>query len=126
MTEELLVKTLLDSRPRLAAGAIAVGRDAHRRLARARSEAHRCRWHRPLVSLTGLKPSATYHARFTTGVRETRTVFARERDTLQATGVAAKADAISFTTPASATPPRTFHVAPEGDDPRAGLARDSA
>ncbi len=78
------------------------------------------------VSLTGLKAGATYHARFTTAVRETRTVFATDRDTLQATGDAAQSETITFTTPASATPPRTFHVAPDGDDTRAGLARDSA
>jgi hypothetical protein len=78
------------------------------------------------ISLTGLKPGATYHARFTTGVRETRTVFATDRDTLQSSGDAAQAEAITFTTPASAAVPRTFHVAPDGDDTRAGLARESA
>ena len=78
------------------------------------------------VSLTGLKPGGTFHARFTTGVRETRTVFATDRDTLQATGDAAHSETITFTTPASATAPRTFHVASDGDDTRAGLARDSA
>jgi diguanylate cyclase (GGDEF)-like protein len=78
------------------------------------------------VSLTGLKPGATYHARFTTAVRETRTIFATDRDTLQATGDAAQSETITFTTPASTTAPRTFHIAPDGDDTRAGLARDSA
>jgi hypothetical protein len=78
------------------------------------------------LSLTGLKPGATYHARFSTAVRETRTVFATDRDTLQATSDAAQAEAITFTTPASAAAARTFHVAPDGDDTRAGLARDSA
>ena len=78
------------------------------------------------LSLTGLKPGTTYHARFTTAMRETRTVFATDRDTLQATVNAAQAEAITFTTPASTAAPRTFHVAPDGDDTRAGLARDSA
>ena len=77
-------------------------------------------------SLTGLKPGATYNARFTTAVRETRTVFATDRDSLQAAGDVAQAETISFTTPASAAPPRTFHVATDGDDSRDGLARDRA
>jgi len=77
-------------------------------------------------SLNGLKPGATYHARFTTAVRETRTVFATDRDMLQAMGDAVQAESITFTTPGSAAAPRTFHVAPDGDDTRAGLTRDDA
>jgi hypothetical protein len=79
------------------------------------------------VSLTGLKPGGTYHARFTTGVRETRTVFATDRETLQAPGdAAAQAETITFTTPAKAASARSLNVAPDGDDRRDGLTRATA
>jgi hypothetical protein len=77
-------------------------------------------------SLTGLQPGATYHASFTTAARETRTVFATDRDTLQATGDAAQAEAITFTTPLKPASARTLNVATDGDDRHDGLTRATA
>ena len=79
------------------------------------------------ISLTGLKPATAYHVRFTTPARETRTRFASDRDSLGNAGsTGEQAGGITFTTPASAAAPRTFHVATDGDDNREGLARNSA
>jgi len=79
------------------------------------------------ISLVGLKPGTTYQARFSTTVRESRIVFATDREVLPAgRDTAAHGDTITFTTPASAAPPRTLHVAPEGNDAHDGLTPENA
>jgi len=77
-------------------------------------------------SLTGLKPGAAYHYRLSTSVRQQRNAFATDREALAGGSTVAAATALTFTTPAKSAPPRTLHVAPDGDDSRAGTAREKA